>query len=57
MEKIKLNKSTAPGDIPPRIIKECAVYLCIPMCGILNKSIQTGQWPNMYKKRSNHTHA
>ena len=49
LEKIKVRNATAPGDIPPVIIKEFAQYLCIPLCDILNQSIQTGQWPKLYK--------
>ena len=46
---MKVRKATAPGDIPLSVIKEFAQYLCIPLCDILNTSIQSGQWPKLYK--------
>ena len=49
LEKIKINKATVPGDIPARIIKEFAVFLCIPVADIINSGIQLGQWPKVYK--------
>ena len=52
LEKIKVNKSTAPGDIPARIIKEFAQYLFIPVSDIVNSSLTGGQWPNIYKKET-----
>ena len=36
---IKANKSTAKGDIPARIIKDFAQYLCIPVTDIINTSL------------------
>ena len=50
LEKIKANKSTAKGDIPAKIIKEFAQYLCIPVCNIINTSLSCGVWPKIYKQ-------
>ena len=49
LEQIKVNKSTAPGDIPAKIIKELAPHLCIPVADIINTAIKRGQWPKLYK--------
>ena len=48
--RIKLKKSTPPGDIPSKIVKEFADYLCVPLTDIINSSLKHGQWPNCYKK-------
>ena len=50
LEKIKANKSTAKGDIPAKIIKEFAQYLCIPVTDIINTSLSCGVWPKIYKQ-------
>ena len=50
IENIKTKKSTVLGDIPARIIKECAEFLSIPVCDIINKSILTGKWARIYKQ-------
>ena len=42
VEKIKTNKSTAPGDIPAKIIKEFASSICIPMADIINSGLKVG---------------
>ena len=48
--RIKANKSTAKGDIPARIIKDFAQYLCIPVTDIINTSLLCGVWPKIYKQ-------
>ena len=50
MDKIKTNKSTIPGDIPARIVKESSAILCIPMVHMINHSINTASWPDQYKE-------
>ena len=52
LQKIKTNKSTAPGDIPAKIIKEFAFFICIPMANIINTGLSVGQWPKIYKKET-----
>ena len=52
LEKIKTNKSTAPGDIPAKIIKEFALFLCIPMADIINSGLKVGHWPKFYKRET-----
>ena len=50
LENIQTKKATVLGDIPARIIKECAQYLCIPVQNIINQSILKGKWASIYKK-------
>ena len=50
LEKIKTNKSTAPGDIPAKIIKEFALYLCVPLTDVINSGMKAGHWPLTYKR-------
>ena len=52
LENIKTKKSTVLGDVPARIVKDCAEHLCIPMRDIINKSILTGKWASIYKKET-----
>ena len=40
------------GDIPSRVIKECAQFLCIPVKKIINQSIIKGKWASIYKKET-----
>ena len=50
MDKIKTNKANIPGDIPSRVLKEYADLLCIPLTDIINTSLRTGSWPDIYKQ-------
>ena len=50
LEKIKTNKSTAPGDIPAKIIKEFSQFLCVPFTDIINSGLKVGHWPTNYKR-------
>ena len=52
LKNIKTNKSTAPGDIPARIIKDFAFYLCIPLTNIINTGLRVGHWPRIYKRET-----
>ena len=49
LEKIKTNKATAPGDIPAKIVKYFAAYICIPLANLFNACLQAGHWPLLYK--------
>ena len=46
---IKTKKSTAPGDIPARLIKRAAKSLAPPLANVINTGIRLGQWPDIYK--------
>ena len=50
--KLKTNKSTAPGDIPAKIIKEFAMYICVPLSNIINCGMSAGHWPQHYKRET-----
>ena len=50
--RIKTNKSTAPGDIPAKIIKEFALFLCVPVTDIINCGLIAGHWPTTYKRET-----
>ena len=52
LQKIKTNKSTAPGDIPAKVIKEFTLFLCVPLANIINYGITAGKWPMHYKKET-----
>ena len=52
LQNIKTNKSTAPGDIPAKVIKEFALFLCIPMADIINTGLRVGHWPKSYKRET-----
>ena len=52
LKNIKTNKSTAPGDIPAKVIKEFALFLCIPMADIINTGLVVGHWPKQYKRET-----
>ena len=52
LQKIKTNKSTAPGDIPAKLIKEFAHYLSIPVTDIINTALTIGHWPKSYKRET-----
>ena len=47
---LKANKSTPPGDIPVKIIREFAQSICTPLCDIINSSFLKGHWASIYKK-------
>ena len=49
MQKLSIRKSTAKGDIPAKIIKECASFLCLPLSDIINASIKCGEWSDTWK--------
>ena len=50
IDTIKTNKATIPGDIPAKVFKRYSKYFCVPLADIINASIQTGVWPDRYKK-------
>ena len=46
---IKINTSTREGDAPAKLYKIFAAYLAEPLTSILNCSIKTGQYPEIWK--------
>ena len=47
--KIRTNKSTVPGDLPAKLIKEFAVSLAEPFADIVNTIFRRGEYPQIYK--------
>ena len=47
--KMKTRKATVQGDIPAKIIKECANYICGPLSDIINTGIRRGEWSHIWK--------
>ena len=41
-----------PGDIPTKLIKLFAAQFAVPLCHIINSSIQMGAWAKLYKLES-----
>ena len=52
LQNIKTNKSTAPGDIPAKIIKEFAPFMSVPVSDIINSGLRVGHWPRVYKRET-----
>jgi hypothetical protein len=50
IQRLKPRKSSPLGDIPVKIIKEFAQYLCVPLANIINSSLTQGYWADCYKK-------
>ena len=48
----KTNKAAPPGDVPPKIIKMFAEQISFPLPSIINSSISSGIWPNLWKIES-----
>ena len=48
--KLNPNKATGPDNIPPRLLKELAEVLSEPISIIMNKSLQEGRLPTIWKK-------
>lgn len=49
LEKLKINKSSGPDDLPVRMIKIVAVDILTPLSHIYNLSMQKGQYPDLLK--------
>ena len=50
LTKLSVNKSTVPGDLPPKLFKIFAPYLADPLTDILNTSLRRGEYPKIYKR-------
>ena len=49
MSRLHVNKSTVPGDLPARIIRHIAAFICEPLTHIFNSSLQRGEYPQIFK--------
>ena len=52
LKQVKVNKSVPPGDIPTKLIRLFAAEMSIPLCSIINSSVQSGAWAKLYKSES-----
>ena len=52
LKQLKTNKSTPKDDIPPRIIKDFASHISIPLSKLINSSITEGIWPDIFKEET-----
>ena len=49
LKQINTKKSVPENDIPPKILKEFATEIAIPLTDLINSSIKQGVWPQSYK--------
>ena len=49
LKEINTRKAVPNGDIPPKLIKEFAPKIAIPLTDIINNSIKQGIWPLKWK--------
>ena len=49
LSRLNVNKSTVPGDIPARILKHIAAFICEPLTHIFNSCIKRGEYPQIFK--------
>lgn len=49
INKLKLNSSIGPDNIPPLIVKSAKKLLCEPLCAIFNLALKSGVYPSHWK--------
>ena len=49
LSHLKANKSAGADNIPPRLLKEGAAWLCVPLAKIFNRSIKEMTFPMKFK--------
>ena len=49
LSHLKVNKSVGPDNIPPRLLKEGAAWLCVPLTKIFNRSLTEMTFPRNWK--------
>ena len=47
---LKINKSSQKDDIPAKVLRHFAAYLADPLTNIINCSIKTGEYPDIWKE-------
>lgn len=50
INQLDIFKGSGPDGIPPLLIKRCSQSLTYPLFIIFNKSLETGQFPDIWKK-------
>ena len=49
-DKLNINKSCGPDRIHPRLLRELAIVLCVPLAKLFNTSLATGELPSEWKQ-------
>ena len=49
LQSIDVNKASGPDNIPPRILKECAMELALPLTNFFNFTLSRGNIPTDWK--------
>ena len=49
LSRLDINKATVPGDLPAKIIRHIAAFICEPLTHIFNSSLQRGEYPQIFK--------
>ena len=49
LENMNANKSCRKSDVPAKVLKKFAGFLCGPLTEIINNCIQSGTWPDYLK--------
>ena len=49
LRKLKRDKATGIDDLPPGMLKDCALLISKPLCHIINLSIKTSTVPTIWK--------
>ena len=49
LSKLNVNESAGPDGLHPRILKELALPLSVPVCVFLNKCFEHGKMPSEWK--------
>ena len=49
LQSIDVNKASGPDNIPPRILKECAMELALPLTNFFNFTLSQGNVPTDWK--------
>ncbi|XDV29127.1 hypothetical protein PO909_032280 [Leuciscus waleckii] len=49
LRRLRPGKSAGPDGIPPRLLKDCAAELAVPLHTLFNWSLQTSQVPKQWK--------
>ena len=49
LRKIKPNISSYPGELPAKLLRECAAFIAIPLSSIINECFASGYFPTQWK--------
>ena len=57
LQSIDVNKASGPDNIPPRILKECAMELALPLTNFFNFTLSQGNVPTDWKLQMLHQYS